>query len=108
MVQMNNDFQVEATEIGTSTFLKLSGRIDYTGAPKFHREVLLNSKRPESIEVVLDFGKVDWLDSMAMGTLLTIRQHLERDGKKLVFSNCRGALLDGFKLLKFHKIFEIR
>lgn len=105
---MNNDFQVEAKEVGTSTLLKLSGRIDYTGAPRFHREVLLNSKRPESIEVVLDFGKVAWMDSMAMGILLTIRQHLENDGKKLVFSNCRGALLDGFKLLKFHKIFEIR
>ena len=105
---MNSDFQIEAKELGTSTFLKLSGRIDYTGAPKLHREVLLNSKSPDSTEVVLDFGKVDWLDSMAMGTLLTIRQHLERDGKKLVFSNCHGSLLDGFKLLKFHKIFEIR
>jgi anti-anti-sigma factor len=105
---MSNDFDIVAKELGASTIVALSGRIDYTGAPRLHREVLRNSKSPGSTEVVLDFGKVTWLDSMAMGTLLTIRQHLERDGKKLVFANCHGSLLDGFKLLKFNKIFEIR
>jgi anti-anti-sigma factor len=56
----------------------------------------------------LDFADVEWLDSMAMGTLLTIRRQLEAEGKLLVLSGCKGKLLDALRLANFHKLFELR
>lgn len=104
---MTHELNVDVREGAQSTVLGLSGRLDYNSASKFRRVVRECLKHPAPA-VVVDFDRLEYLDSMAMGALLVIREQLQTAGKTLVLSNCKGLILEALHLANFHKIFEIR
>jgi anti-anti-sigma factor len=106
---MTGDLRIETREVGGTGVLGLSGRLDFATVFDLTTAVRrCRKKHALARELVLDFADVEWLDSMAMGTLLTIRRQLEAEGKLLVLSGCKGKLLDALRLANFHKLFELR
>ena len=104
---MPPELRVEMSTAGSSTLIELSGHLDHTNVARLSKAILMSS-RHNTVEVVLDLGKVTWLDSMAMGRFMLFRQQLEKDGRKLVLTNCKGTLLAALRLVNFHKLLEIR
>jgi anti-anti-sigma factor len=104
---MQLELMIQTRTSGSSTIIELVGRLEHTTVSRLNRTIQasLNHDTPE---VVLDFDKVTWLDSRAIGQFMVYQQLLKKNDKKLVLANCKGALLAALRLVNFHKIFEIR
>lgn len=81
----------------------LSGRFDASQAPK--AEAFLNAlPSPE----ILDLGKLEYISSAGLGTLLQTQKRLLASGKKLTLINVTKHIRDIFHYSGFDQIFEIR
>lgn len=104
---MSHSLQIEICKTDRSTIVDLTGWLDHTTVLGLSKAVIKCSSHAAP-EVVFDLGKVTWLDSTAIGRFMIYRQQLEKAGKKLVLSNCKGMLLDALRLANVHKILELR
>ena len=106
---MNDQSQLTLSKYvsGNETNIVLSGHLDYQTVPKLRRAVR-ESLSDNSSAVVINLANVQWLDSMAMGILMSCHRLLETRNRKLVLSNCTGMLLKALQLVNFHRILEIR
>jgi anti-anti-sigma factor len=104
---MPSELRIEMSMAGSSTLVDLSGYLDHTTVARLSKAIR-TSLNHNTVEVVLDLGKVAWLDSVAMGQFMMYRQLLEKKDRKLVLANCKGTLLAALRLVNFHKLLEIR
>jgi anti-sigma B factor antagonist len=58
-------------------------------------------------KLVLDFGKVEYLSSAALGKLITLQKKLVTVGGWLVLCNIESKIHEIFKISKLDKVFEI-
>jgi HptB-dependent secretion and biofilm anti anti-sigma factor len=56
---------------------------------------------------VVDFGRVDYLDSSALGMLLLLREKAEAAGKKVSLANLSGTVKQVLEIANFGKLFTI-
>lgn len=104
---MSNLLTIAVREEGQRTYILLTGRLDYSGSENLRKAVRGVLKSP-SREVILDLSELTYLDSLAMGAMLSARTLLETGKKKMVLSNARGMVLDALRIANFHKLFEMR
>jgi anti-sigma B factor antagonist len=57
-------------------------------------------------KIVLDFERVRFLSSSALGVLITLRKKSDAIKGKIVFCNLRGDLRKVFKITNLEKMFE--
>lgn len=104
---MSDNLTIMVQEGAASTRITLAGRLDLISAEKL-RKAVRGTARQTAREVVLEMGDLTYLDSMAMGAILSCRTQLENEGKKLVLAGPKGMVLDALHIGNFHKLFEIR
>lgn len=105
---MTHELHIEVREAGQTTELNLSGWFDFSSATKFRKAVRDCLKHEAMRELVIDFGRLEYLDSLAMGALMVCREQLQKEGKPLVLANCKGLVLEALQLANFHKLFTLR
>jgi anti-anti-sigma factor len=71
------------------------------------REALLGAIGSPSRIILLDFAKVNLMNSRAIGVLLLARKNSLAAGKKLRIDQCGEALTKTFLALRFDSIFEM-
>lgn len=59
-------------------------------------------------DIVLDFNAVEYVDSMALGALLLLRERAAAAAKNLVLQGMRAKVRSLFSLANLHKVFDIR
>jgi HptB-dependent secretion and biofilm anti anti-sigma factor len=93
--------------VADKAVISLQGRFDFSA----HREfgtlcgTVLGSKDVRELEI--DLGKVEYLDSSALGMLLLLRERAENARKRVMLSNCRGAVKQVLDIANFGKLFRI-
>lgn len=88
--------------------ISLAGRFDFHAHRDFRQccdEVLADDKVKE---VDIDFARVDYLDSSALGMLLLLREKAEARGKRIVLSGLQGAVKQVLDIANFGKLFTLR
>ena len=88
------------------SILAISGKI--MGGPdrdKFHAEIkdLINGGRRK---VLLDFGKVPWINSTGLGILISGYASLKQADGRLMICNVNDRVLSLFYTSQLHDIFE--
>ena len=85
----------------------LGGRFDFNCHREFRTacEDALGDPSVKNIEV--DFGRVDYLDSSALGMLLQLRERATAANRPVKLANCRGIVVDVLKVANFGKLFTI-
>lgn len=86
----------------------LAGRFDFNVHRDFRQcsdEVLADDKVKE---VDIDFARVDYLDSSALGMLLLLREKAEARGKRIVLSGLQGTVKQVLDIANFGKLFTLR
>ncbi len=58
--------------------------------------------------VVLNLGETDFVDSSAIGWLLTCRRRFKQQGGRLVLSALSPAVKDVFELMRIDTVFELQ
>ena len=57
--------------------------------------------------ILLNFSKVDYLSSAALGKLVVLRKQVEAVKGKLALSNIDASIFEAFKITGFDRIFKI-
>lgn len=58
-------------------------------------------------KVLLDFGNVEYLSSVAVSKFITLQKKLQTTGGRLVFCNIHPEVYEFFEISKMNKLFEI-
>ncbi len=88
--------------------ISLAGRFDFHAHRDFRQcsdEILAD---PAVKELDIDFARVDYLDSSALGMLLLLREKAEGQGKRVVLSGLQGTVKQVLDIANFGKLFTLR
>jgi len=97
----------EKTE-GAEARLSLEGRFDFHSHRDFRTAYEAVLAKAEIREIVIDFNRVDYLDSSALGMLLLLREKAEANNKKVSLSNLSGSVKQVMEIANFGKLFTIK
>jgi anti-anti-sigma factor len=100
--------QIRQTVDGSSTRLFLEGRFDFHSHRDFRAasEAVLQDNKTR--EIIVDFSKVDYLDSSALGMLLLLRERAETAGKLVVLAALQGTAKQVLEVANFGRLFTFR
>lgn len=84
----------------------LSGEIDIFNSTEFKNQLLeLLAQNPG--DLVLDCDKLEYIDSTALGVLVTVLKHVKSSGGQMHLKKIRPNLTKLFKITSLDKVFII-
>ena len=86
--------------------LKLPSRFDYSYHAAFLSEYTPVLEDGECTIIVLDFSRVDYLDSSALGMMVMLQKKSSSAGKKVKIKSANGATLEILMMANMQKLFE--
>ncbi|XZG69421.1 STAS domain-containing protein [Chitinibacteraceae bacterium HSL-7] len=86
----------------------LSGQFDFSAHREFRQVCETLIADPAVKEVLVDFQNVNYLDSLALGMLLLLKEKVSVANKSLALVNCRDAVKQVLEIACFGRIFTIR
>lgn len=87
--------------------LGLEGRFDFHCHRDFRVAYEAVLAKPDVRDITVDFGRVDYLDSSALGMLLLLREKAEAGGRKVKLANLSGSVKQVLEIANFGKLFTI-
>lgn len=87
--------------------LGLEGRFDFHSHRDFRTAYEAVLADAAVRDITIDFARVDYLDSSALGMLLLLREKAEAGGKKVKLANLSGAVKQVLEIANFGKLFAI-
>jgi len=88
------------------TIVEVVGEVDLYSSPDL-RKVLLGLTGSKTSTILVDLGKVKYMDSSGVATLVEALQQVGRYSGKLKLANLRDAVKDVFELSRLDKVFDI-
>lgn len=85
----------------------LSGRFVFDSNREFREVTQQALLRTDTRILQLDMGKVEYLDSSALGMLLMLKEKVETSGKSIQIKNLKGMARQVLEIANFHKVFTI-
>jgi anti-sigma B factor antagonist len=99
--------QVTRETSGETTVLTLSGSVDIYTSPELRGELKVALEK-EAPRILVDMGKVSFVDSSGLATLIEALQRMKVYGGKLRLCSLSANVLGVFQLANLDSIFEIR
>lgn len=99
---------IDTTIANGQVRLRLAGRFDFTGHRAFKTAYVSALDEANAPEIVVDFERVDYLDSSALGMLLVLRDRAIEQNRRVVLENGKGVVGDVLRIANFHNLFEIK
>lgn len=101
-------FQVSMKTEGEKVTLALAGRFDLQAHREFKDayEGALQMEGARTLE--LDFDRVDYMDSSALGMLLLLKEKAEALAMPVALTHCRETIRQILEVANFQKLFAIR
>lgn len=98
-------------EVRTESFddfsvVEIEGEVDLYSSPEL-RKVLLDLTKKKTAGILVDLGKVRYMDSSGVATLVEALQQAKKYDGKLKLVNLRDAVKDVFELSRLDKVFDI-
>lgn len=91
--------------IGGIRVVGVSGRVDHTNSHEFDSE--LNKLADIGDGIILDFGRLQFLVSAGLRSLLLLQRSLNLSGKKLEIACVDGVVKEVFRISKFDALLRI-
>ena len=92
---------------GEKVTISLVGKFDYSDTDMF-REVLVEFKDADIMEITLDISRLTYIDSAALGMFLIAKEESNKTDKKFVIIEPTGQPAHAFTISQFDTIFEIQ
>ena len=83
----------------TAKVIAVAGELDESNLEHLEDELrpILDDKR--ILNVILDFSKLEFINSRGIGFLVSVHTHLARDSRKLIVANARMPVMDVIALV---------
>lgn len=98
--------QTTVTTRDNTNIIALNGRFDFNAHREF-REAVDKVVTEAPLQIQVDLGGVDYLDSSALGMLLMLRDKAKNHGKSVALANARGAVKQVIDIANFGKLFTL-
>lgn len=99
---------IELTTTATAMTLRLAGRFDFSTRNQFMSQVEKAVAQATAPEVSVDMGKVDYIDSSALGMLLMFRDIAKKHNKTVVLQNAQGQVRATLATAQLDRLFPMR
>lgn len=99
--------QITVEKKGEAAKLTLNGRFDFSSHREFRNACDEALQTPDIKEIEADFGRVDYLDSSALGMLLLLREKAQNANLKVSLTNCTGLVQQVLDVANFQRLFTI-
>ncbi len=96
-IQINND----------SADVNISGKFTFSDHENF-RSIIEKSKEKKVKSIVINMSGTEFVDSAALGMLLLLREHAEKEGISLTILKPSGQVKKMFEVSKFDQLFNIK
>ncbi|MEJ2552917.1 MAG: STAS domain-containing protein [Gammaproteobacteria bacterium] len=94
----------ENENTGTVT-ISISERFDFYS----HKEFRASYKdRCNSFKYVIDLRDVKYIDSSALGMMLLLREHAQKNSGSVTIANCNPQIRKILQIANFGRLFEVR
>ena len=103
---MSVGLQVEIEDNGSSSIVRLAGRLDATTSPGLESKTaeLMNK---QGAKVLLDFARVDYLSSAGMRFLLSATKKINSAGGIVLLCSLSEDVMEIIKMAGFERILKI-
>lgn len=103
---MHQTFRIEAIPAGDSCALVLTGEIDLAVAPDLVELGTVSLGQPDFRSLVVDLGGVTFIDSTAIGALISLRNVAGGTGKQLLLRAIPDRVRRVFAVAGLGEVFE--
>lgn len=104
---MDADFNVHFTVSDGTAVLSLQGRFDFSQYSVFKEEQSQVLAKTEVERIVLDFGRLQYLDSAALGVMLVLLDRARESGKTVSIRGAHGVVREILDVAHFDRMFDI-
>ena len=98
---------VEKKHVDNFTILYIEGLIKLGESAEFFSSALENVLKNESTNVIVDFTKIDYIDSTGIGELVGYLGKFTTQNRKLILVNPSERIMKLLKLAKLDAVFKI-
>jgi len=98
---------VEKKHVDNFTILYVEGLIKLGESAEFFSAALENVLKNESTNVIVDFTKIDYIDSTGIGELVGYLGKFTTQNRKLILVNPSERIMKLLKLAKLDAVFKI-
>jgi len=102
--------RIQANQSGDVTVVTFTDSkiIDETEIQELGQELYALVERDGHKKIVLNFSKVEFLSSAALGKLIGFDKRVKQHGAELVLTNIRPEIYEVFAITKLTRLFEIK
>ena len=98
---------IDIERTGDRVLVRLTGELDIATAPSL-RDVLFETLEGELIELILDLGAMEYVDSTGLSLFVSARKRALRDGVQIAFENPTPRTRRLLELTSLDGVFDIR
>jgi len=102
--------RLEVAEVGDVTVVRFVDRkiLDEASIQELGQELFQLVEGENRTKLVLNFSKVDFLSSAALGKLISLEKKVKLRKGKLKLTNIRPEIYEVFVITKLNKVFDIK
>jgi anti-anti-sigma factor len=89
---------------GTVT-ISIRDRFDFNAHKEFRASY---REHPGISKYVINMQDVDYMDSSALGMMLLLREHAQKNSGKVIIANCNTNIRKILEIANFERLFEIQ
>ena len=90
---------------GRTITIAIIGRFDFGQHREFRKAC--EGKAKTGCSVVIDFARVDYVDSAALGMMLVLREQMGNDAQRIRIVNCKPGLRSILAISNFDQLFSV-
>jgi anti-sigma B factor antagonist len=98
---------IEKRSRGKVTILEIEGAIKLGESAEFFSQTLDNVLRKEKTNVVINFSRINYIDSTGMGELIGYLSKFSGENRQVVLVNPSGRILRLLEVVRLDKIFKL-
>ena len=87
--------------------ISLHGRFDFNAHRAFRSSCSVPLAASDVAELELNLERVEHLDHSALGMLLFLKASAEKASKRVILTNCRGAVKEMLEGANFDRLFSL-
>jgi anti-sigma B factor antagonist len=98
---------IEKRSFGKVTILEIEGAIKLGESAEFFSQALDNVLRKERTNVVINFSRINYIDSTGMGELIGYLSKFSGEKRQVVLVNPSGRILRLLEVVRLDKVFKL-
>lgn len=100
------EIKIDFNDNGNRWIVKLEGEVDIYTSPKL-KEMLLDMLEEKKADILLDCEKLEYVDSMGLGALISILKRIRDYEGKIYMENVKPNIRKLFSITELDKVFII-